>query len=137
MAFTNGHLCAAEGIEIHHARVATPENVDVWTKTGVMMRNTLAANSAHAAMFVTPGKGLAFQRRRSAGDSSTHTSGGLVRTGSQVSAYMSEDGDSWSLVGSDIITWGSTIYVGLPVTSHRGGRLATTTIDNVSVSDGG
>jgi hypothetical protein len=42
------------------ARVATVQNVHAWTKTGVMMRDTLAAGSAHAAMFVTPAKGWRF-----------------------------------------------------------------------------
>ena len=124
------------------ARVATLENVDVWTKSGVMMRNTLSANSAHAMMVVSPGKGLAFQRRLTAGGTSTNTSGGagtapywvrLVRSGNTFTAYKSTDGSSWTLVGSDTIAMGSTIYVGIPVTSHKDGTLATATVDNVTV----
>jgi phosphatidylserine/phosphatidylglycerophosphate/cardiolipin synthase-like enzyme len=43
------------------ARVATVSDTDRWTKAGVMMRSSLAADASHASMFVTPGKGLAFQ----------------------------------------------------------------------------
>ena len=42
------------------ARVSTVQNVSVWTKAGVMMRESLAPGSKQAAMFVSAGKGLAF-----------------------------------------------------------------------------
>ena len=126
------------------ARVATVQFVDNWTKTGVMMRETLTAGSKHASMFVTPGgvKGLAFQRRATTGGESTHTGGGagtapywvaLIRSGDTFSAYVSTDGSSWTLVGTDTIPMAGTIYVGLPLTSHRDGTVATATIDNVTV----
>jgi hypothetical protein len=125
------------------ARVATETNTNAWTKAGVMMRETLASNASHASMFVTPGKGLAFQRRTSTGGASTNTSGGggtapmwvrMVRSGSTFSAYVSSSGSSWTLVGTDTISMPSTIYVGLALTSHDDTALATATYDNVSVS---
>lgn len=125
------------------ARVATLQNVDVWTKAGVMMRESLAPGARHASMFVSPGKGLAFQRRTVAGGVSTHTSGGegtaprwvsLARSGDTFSAYTSTDGTTWALVGTDTIVMGPTIYVGLPLTSHRDGVVAAATVDNVSVT---
>jgi regulation of enolase protein 1 (concanavalin A-like superfamily) len=125
------------------ARVATVSNTDDWTKAGVMMRASLAANAAQASMFVTPGKGLAFQRRTTSGGTSTNTSGGsgtapkwvrLVRNGSAVTAYVSNDGSSWTLVGSDTIGLDATIDVGLALTSHVDGTVATATFDNVTVS---
>jgi hypothetical protein len=124
------------------ARVASLENVDAWTKSGVMMRASLAANAAHASFFVSPGKGLAFQRRVTAGGTTTHTSGGsgsppqwvgLLRKGNTFGAYRSTNGSSWTLVASQTISMGSTIYVGIPVTSHRDGTLATATVTGVSV----
>src|SRR4051794_12531031 len=39
-------------------RVASEQSVASWTKAGVMMRESLAAGSRHAAMIVSPGKGL-------------------------------------------------------------------------------
>jgi phosphatidylserine/phosphatidylglycerophosphate/cardiolipin synthase-like enzyme len=122
------------------ARVASVSNTDVWTKAGVMIRETLAAGSKHASMFVTPGKGLAFQRRAATGGVTTSTSGSagtapywvaMVRSGTTFSAYISTTGSSWTLVGSQTISMGATVYVGLALTSHRDGTLATATFTNV------
>ena len=124
------------------ARVASLEHVDSWTKAGVMMRASLAADSPHASFFVSPGKGLAFQRRTTAGGSTVHTSGGggsppawvgILRKGNVFSAYTSTNGSSWTHLASHTISMGSTIYVGIPVTSHRDGVLATATVTGVSV----
>ena len=127
------------------ARVATLQNVDPWTKAGVMLRASLTPGSAHALMFVTPGapNGLAFQRRTATNGMSSHTGGGdgaaavwvrLTRVGDSISAYRSADGITWTLVGSDVIPMGATIYAGLAVTSHSNGALATATLDNASVT---
>jgi endonuclease/exonuclease/phosphatase family metal-dependent hydrolase len=124
------------------ARVSSVQNVDAWTKAGVMMRETLGAGSRHAAMFVSPGKGLAFQRRTATGGTSTHTSGGtgtapafvrLTRTGNSFTAHRSADGVTWTLVGSETIPMGSTIQVGVAVTSHAAGVLATAGFESVVV----
>jgi hypothetical protein len=53
------------------------------------------------------------------------------RAGSTVAAYTSEDGVSWSFIGSDTIAFPGTVYVGLAVTSHSSGTAATATFDNV------
>ena len=125
------------------ARVATEQYVANWTKAGVMMRETLAPGSRHALMLVSPGKGTAFQRRVATGGVSTSTSGvaatapyyvKLVRTGSSIAAFTSPDGASWSLVGTDTIAMGSTIYVGLAVSSHVAGTTATSTFTSVAVT---
>ncbi len=126
------------------ARVTGVDNIDPWTKAGVMMRETLAANSRQAFMLVSPGKGLAFQRRKSTGGSSTHTSGGsgtapaylkLTRAGSTIKAYKSADGSAWTQVGSDTITMASTIYVGVGVSSHVVGVNASADFSNTVVTE--
>jgi regulation of enolase protein 1 (concanavalin A-like superfamily) len=124
------------------ARVATVENVNAWTKAGVMLRESLDAGSKQALMLVSPGKGLAFQRRRTTGGSSVSTSGGagtapawvkLVRIGQTITAYRSTDGASWTLVGTDTIAMPDTILVGLAVSSHIQGTLAEATFDNIAI----
>jgi glucose/arabinose dehydrogenase/PKD repeat protein len=60
------------------ARVASLQNTNPWAKTGVMIRETLATGSKHAMMALTPGNGLAFQRRLSTGGASASTLGALV-----------------------------------------------------------
>ena len=54
------------------------QNVAPWTKAGLMIRAGLGATAAHASIFVTPGKGIAFQRRLTAGGTSVNTSGPLI-----------------------------------------------------------
>ena len=49
------------------ARVAAIQNTSPWAKGGVMFRESLAANSRHASMFLTRANGLQFQRRTTTG----------------------------------------------------------------------
>lgn len=92
-------------------RVATAQNVNVWTKAGVMIRQTLTANSPHASMFITPGKGLAFQRRTTGGATSLNTNVTgtaprwvkLARVDQVVEASVSIDGATWATVGQETI----------------------------------
>jgi regulation of enolase protein 1 (concanavalin A-like superfamily) len=124
------------------ARVASEQNVSPWVKAGVMIRETLTAGSAHAFMFVSPAKGTAFQRRGVAGGPSVSTSGPmaaaprwvkLTRSGNTFTAYDSADGVTWTVVGTDTIPMGSTVFVGLAVTSHNAGASATATFDSVTI----
>jgi hypothetical protein len=94
-------------------------------------------------MLVSPGKGLAFQRRAETNGISTSTSGGagtapyyvrLTRTGATIAASMSSDGANWTLVGTDTIAMTPTIYVGLAVSSHVAGTLATATFTDTAVT---
>ncbi|MGE0445900.1 MAG: hypothetical protein AB7P99_11785 [Vicinamibacterales bacterium] len=126
------------------ARVASVSGADPWTKAGVMMRQSLDAGSAHAMMLISTGKGLAFQRRPVTGGNSEHTSGGsagapeflkLTRNGTTVSAYSSWNGQDWRLIGTDTISFSGEIYVGLAVSSHETGALATGVFDSVVVED--
>ena len=125
------------------ARVASLSGPDVWTKAGVMIRATDDPRSAQASMFVSVGRGLAFQRRSATSATSEHTSGGagvaprwvrIERVGNVVTASTSTDGRSWHTVGQDTVTLPTNVLVGLAVTSHEDGRLATATFDNVSVT---
>lgn len=128
------------------ARITGLTNTNAWAKAGVMIRETLTGASRHAFMCVTAGQGTAFQRRTATGGASASTSGAsgsvlprwirLVRAGSTFSAYESENGANWSLVGTTTIALPATVHVGLAVTSHNDGTLCTATADNVSVSGG-
>ena len=123
------------------ARVLSVENTDAWAKAGVMIRESLASGARNAAMIVSPGNGLAFQRRVKAG-STKRTSGGnfsapywvsLVRSGNTFTGYRSPDGVTWTFVDSVSITMSSAAYIGLAVTSRDNSTLNTSTFDNVSV----
>ena len=125
------------------ARVTSVQFADKWTKAGVMIRETLTPGSAHALMLVSPGKGLAFQRRPATNGDSVNTAGSLntaprwvklTRTGNVFNAYESGDGANWTLVGTETIPMASTVYVGLAVTSHTTSTSATATFDNVVIN---
>ncbi len=125
------------------AEVTSIENVEAWTKAGVMIRETLDANSAHAFMLVSAGKGLAFQRRTATGGETTSTSGGggaapryvkLARVGRTITASTSADGRSWTVVGHDTFNMMSTVYVGLAVSSHDATKEAQATFEQAGVA---
>lgn len=125
------------------AEVSSVQYVSNWTKAGVMMRETLSPGSKQAFMLVSAGKGLAFQRRTSTGGTSTNTAGPaatapyfvrLTRTGSTITAYASTTGSTWTRIGSDTISMASTIYVGLAVSSHVAGTLATASFASAAVA---
>jgi hypothetical protein len=124
------------------ARVDSVERTHYWAKAGVMIRGSLYGKARHGFMLASAGRGPAFQRRRTYGGTSVHTTGGdanppewvkLVRKGSTLTAYCSKDGVTWTKVASDTIDLPATAYVGLAVTSHDNGVLATARFTNVSV----
>jgi endonuclease/exonuclease/phosphatase family metal-dependent hydrolase/regulation of enolase protein 1 (concanavalin A-like superfamily) len=128
------------------AQVAAIDNINAWVKAGVMMRETLSPGARHAFMLTSYTKGHAFQRRLATAGASTHTSGGtgsapvwvrLTRAGNTFTAHRSLDGVTWTLVGSDTIAMGPTIYVGVGVSSHVAGVLASGTFENVEVTAAG
>ena len=122
------------------ARVATVQNVASWTKAGIMIRDTLDPSSAYAFMIVSSAKGTAFQYRTSAGASALSVAGTattapywvkVVRAGNSISGYQSPDGVTWTLVGTATIPMGSTVQIGLAVSSHDNTKTATATFDQV------
>ena len=134
------------------ARVDTEQNVNAWTKAGVMIRAGLGASSPHAMVIVSPGKGLAFQRRLTAGGaSSTTTVPGVTAPvwvklvtevaypNEYVRAYYRKNAtDPWTQFAQDAfpaVIWQP--LAGLAVSSHVDGTLATATFSNVSAAPAG
>ncbi|HEX5475478.1 MAG TPA: phospholipase D-like domain-containing protein [Vicinamibacterales bacterium] len=127
------------------ARVASVGGTEAWTKAGVMIRDSLSPDSAQAFMLVSRGKGVAFQRRTTAGGGSVSASGAaatapywvrLDRSGATITAYQSPDGVAWTSLGSDTFDIGTNVYVGLGVSSHTTSSTAAATFDHVDVSAG-
>jgi hypothetical protein len=129
------------------ARIASVQNVNRWTKVGLMVRSAAGgAGAAHASIFVTPTveKGIAFQRRTTANGPSVSTAGPaitapvwlkLVQDDNVVSAYYRTNvTDAWTLVGSQTMPQNFFGELGLVVSSHVDGTLATATFDNVTTS---
>ena len=123
------------------ARVTSMQNMNAWSKAGVMIRDSLNPGAANAFIGVTPGNGVTWQSRSSDGGSTSYnnTSGlsapywaKLVRSGSTFTGYRSPDGVNWTQQGTATITMTSTVYVGLADTAHTTANLCTATFDNVN-----
>jgi regulation of enolase protein 1 (concanavalin A-like superfamily)/HKD family nuclease len=123
------------------ARVGSLTNTDVWAKAGVMLRSTLDPTSANAFVLVSAARGVGFQRRAANGATSVTTGVAgvtvpqwvrLDRNGNTFTAYYSNDGTSWTTVGSDSMALPSSLFVGLAVTSHNNAALTTATFDAVT-----
>lgn len=124
------------------ARVATTEATSNGAKHGVMVRESLAANSRHVMVVVTPGGSVMMQTRSSTGGSTTTvaTQTGaaprwvrLVRKGAAFTGYASADGVTWSLVGTVNLSMTQAAFTGLAATAQNNAVLNTSTFTNVSV----
>ena len=129
------------------ARLTSVENVNRWTKAGLMMRNGTHAGAPHVSLFGTPttSKGIAFQRRTTAGGTSASTAGPAIappywlkltrREERFVAHYRKLATDAWTRIGEATASFASQQWMqyGLAVSSHVDGRLAKATFDNVTV----
>ncbi|WP_428940312.1 Ig-like domain-containing protein [Fontivita pretiosa] len=125
------------------AQVLSLTNTNGSAKAGVMIRDSLTANARHAMLAVTPTAGIQFLRRTSAGSStssSTQAAAGapywlrLARSGSTFTTSFSADGISWTAGSSLSISMGTTVYVGLAVSSRDTSLTTTARFANVSIS---
>jgi hypothetical protein len=124
------------------ARIDSVENSDPWAKAGVMIRDTLEADSRHAMTAVTAGNGVWFGWREAAGGGSLstkqegtaapqwvrleRTTGGLVR------AYYSSDGQTWTQLDVASVMMDMPVYIGLALTSHNAEATCEAVFSNVS-----
>ena len=129
-------------------RVRTVEEINQWTKAGWIIRSPsyTGPGGVHASVFVTPStiKGVVFQRRTTAGGLSVSTPGPAVtapvwlrlsRSGNQVTAfYRTASTGDWTTLGTETFSrLEEDVDVGLAVSSHVHGTLATATFDNLAV----
>jgi hypothetical protein len=137
------------------ARVVSVQNTNEWAKAGVMIRETLDADSSQAMMVITPGNGAAFQFRASKGSETIHLPFRrpvqapfwvrLIRTpenqGFQFQGLVSRDAVQWEPVASSPpMTMAGNPLAGMAVTAHTSTQghplqdLCTAVIDRLSLS---
>lgn len=128
-------------------QITSLDDVNEWTKAGLMLRESLVAGSRHASILTTPTDGQeVFQvlgRATLNGATTEHLRFGgvtypknwlrLKREGKLVTFYRSADGVSWFYVRSVNINFGSTAYVGMAVSSHNTSTLATAAFDKFTL----
>jgi hypothetical protein len=129
------------------AKVESVDNTNGWAKAGVMIRESLNPDSAHAFACVTPGNGVASQYRPSTGG----TSGNFNQTGITAPYWVklersisglftvscSVDGASWQPVTgatAQNISMGSNVYIGLALTSHDATRTCQAVFSNITTT---
>ena len=125
------------------AKVESITNTNAWAKAGVMIRQSLDANSAHVMTCLTPGSGVSLQHRAIAGDISTNDVNttplnapywvSLTRQGDSFSAGYSPDGSTWYPLGFTTVTMTNPIYIGLALTSHNAAATCTAVFSNVAL----
>jgi hypothetical protein len=122
-------------------RVESLVNTNAWAKAGVMIRQSLDADSKFAYMIVSYSSGVSFGwRQQTAGTCGSVSQAGvaapqwvkLTRTGDALTAQYSADGKTWTdikntdgTVASTTVAMTGPVYIGLCVTSHN--QAATTT----------
>ncbi len=126
------------------ARVTGVENSNLNSKGGVMIRETLAANSPQVDLVATPNAGVYMQARAGAGAVTNNVAINyaltppywlrLARVGNTVTGSTSPDGRAWTTLGSTTVTMGASVYIGVAGTSHDATKLGTATLDNIKVN---
>jgi poly(hydroxyalkanoate) depolymerase family esterase len=124
------------------ARVSSVQNADPWSKAGLMVRASTNASAANVFIAVTPGNGVTFQSRATAGGSTVNNNAtGLIapywvkltRSANLFTGYRSANGVAWTQLGTATVTLPSTAVAGFAVTAHNNSRLCTATFDNASL----
>jgi len=127
-------------------RVESVQNTNGWAKAGIMIRDTLAADSANCFLAVTPANGITAQIRSLAGATSANTAvAGLTApywirlardSFGDVTAAYSADNSTWTTLATDNLGVTTPLYIGLAVTSHVAGTPCTAVFSSFTM-DGG
>jgi hypothetical protein len=134
------------------AQVLSVDNTDPWAKAGVMIRETLDADSKFAAVYITPGNGCRFQARTNTAIDATSDTSVVTTEQTAITApywiklerdmagnfrgYYSADGATWTSMSwnPQNISMGSNVYIGLALTSHNTTSACDAKFSNVTIT---
>jgi hypothetical protein len=132
------------------AKVLSVGNTDPWAKAGVMIRETLDADSKFAAVYITPGNGCRFQARINVATDATSDTSVVSTEQTAITApywvklerdlsgsfkgYYSANGTTWTPMtwNPQYIAMSTNVYIGLAVTSHNAALSCQAVFSNVS-----
>lgn len=125
------------------ARVTGVENADPQAMAGVMLRQDLTEESSFIWLAATPADRGVLQTRVTAGKTSPLNAVieikapcwlKLARSGQQITAQTSADGQKWQTVNQTRIFGDKPVFAGLAVASHSNHTLNRATFDNITVT---
>ena len=132
------------------ARVVSEDSTNTFAKAGLMMSTDASQDAARVILDVKPDGGIEFMARSASGASMSFIAGStvtfpvwlrLTRTGDEFVGAVSQDGTTWTTVGSVTVAMHSSnlfdsIEGGLAVTSQDPSELNNVIFDNVAVDTG-
>lgn len=121
-------------------KVESIGNTHPYALAGIMIRENLSASSSFVAAVVNPSH-TNFMYRQGAGTPGYKQLSGsaprwlkLERSDNKFTSFYSSDGQTWMPIGSITITMGSSVYVGLALTSQSTTQLNRAVFSYVSIS---
>ena len=134
----------ADGNSSITAQVTGVENTNAFAKAGIMIRETLAANSDNVALFSSAQNGILFQQRAVTGGTSLQSAQNsalnapywlrLTRSGSTFTAYTAPDGATWTALSSTTVSMATKAYIGIAASSDNPMVLGAARVQNITVS---
>jgi len=127
------------------ARITSLTNTHPWAKAGIMAREWDSPSAPNFFVLLTAENVAGMQVRASFTDGTSFTPGPwvrapywvrLVRSGLTFTSYLSPDGTTWQLIGTETLTLLPDMGVGIAVTSHDNTTTTRATVDSLSYSYG-
>ena len=131
--------CSGDSVIV--AKIATQQATSN-PKTGVMIRESLAAGSTYAFTCLDLSLGAIFETRSTTSGSSTYAQGPahqapywlkVIRQGNAFTSQASVDGVTWTTIGTVTVPMSSSAYIGLASDSGTNGVLNASTFSNVYI----
>ena len=125
-------------------RIPSFANTGTSSRIGVMIRDTLGTGASEVFLGTDGSGAFTWSRRTATGGTTTTSNSGtatapnvwvrLVRSGSNITAYSSVTGTTWTTVGTVSVTMATNCYIGLAVGSGNTTGLNASTFDNITVT---
>ena len=119
---------------------------EAWAQSGIMFRDGLASNAPQVSLMITPGYGVSFRYRYTAGGvtyqvNQTGISAPawvrLSRSTNTFTASYSTSGTSWTQLGTpQTVSMNSSVLAGLAVTAHNNSLTNVATFNSVLLEAG-
>jgi len=122
-------------------KIISQQNTNSYATAGLMIRETLESDSAHATVGVSPANGINFYTRAKSPPKPTNVTLGptssppvwlrIAKSGNTISGFSSTNGYSdWKLIGQTTLELTGTFYIGFAVASNADPALSTAQFSN-------